>query len=54
MVELTETCPNQDVVNYMKLIKKIVQSDIKLTEYVRIDSNLSKVIKICQFSINFM
>ena len=52
VVELTETCPNQDVINDRKLIE-IVQSDRKLTENVRIDSDLSKMTKICQFFVNF-
>ena len=42
MVELTETCSNQDVINDRKLIE-IVQSDRKLIENIRFDSNLSKV-----------
>ena len=54
MVELTETCLNQDVINDKKNWYKIVQSDKKLTKNVWIGSNLSKVTKICQFHVNFM
>ena len=40
MSELTETCPNQHVID-----------DKKLIENFRVDSNLSKVTKNCQLSV---